>query len=406
MKLLLCHDDLSLRWTPFVETRPVGELLYGTLLLRERAERALGVASTGYVGAAHLEGFDEPGAPPHVQHVNDGEEDRILLSVRAALDGPPQELPSQPATLYVEGQVAGWIVPAGAGAPSPERISGLQPGDGARLDLPGRLLERPWHLMAGNPERIAADVARHARHNDAFQLTDVHVVGDRAVLLGDHAVVEPGVVLDTRAGPIWLDRNARIEGPARVSGPFYLGPDSIVLGGAVGTSSIGPACVIRGEVVNSVILGYSNKRHDGHLGHAVLGRWVNLGADTSNSDLKNTYSSVRVRLPEGDVDTGLLKCGAFLGDHVRTGIGTLLNTGTVIGAATSIHGQAMPLASVPPFSWGEGDKLVEHRLERFLRTAAAAADRRGVQLSSGIRQVLTRAAERARAARDREANPR
>lgn len=406
MKLLLCHDDLSLRWTPFVETRPVGELLYGTLLLRERAERVLGVASTGYMGAAHLEGFDEPGAPPHVPPVDDSEEDRVFLSVRAALEGAPRELPAQPATLYVEGRVAGWIVPAGAAGPSPDRIAALQPGDGVRLDLPGRLLERPWHLMAGNPERIAADIAAQTRHNDAFQLTDVHVVGDRAVLLGDHAVVEPGVVLDTRAGPIWLDRNARVEGPARVSGPFYLGPDSTVLGGAVGTSSIGPACVIRGEVVNSVILGYSNKRHDGHLGHAVLGRWVNLGAGTSNSDLKNTYSSVRVRLPEGDVDTGLLKCGAFVGDHVRTGIGTLLNTGTVIGAATSIHGGAMPPASVPPFSWGRGDRLVEHRIERFLRTAAVAADRRGVSLSSGIRQVLTRAAERARAARDHEANPR
>ena len=384
----------------------MGELLYGTLLLRERAERALGAASTGYLGAAHLEGFDEPGAPPHVEQVNDTDEDRVFLTVRAALDPALQELPGQPATLYVEGQVAGWIVPAGAASPSPDRIAALDPGDGVRLDLPGRLLERPWHLMAGNAERIAADIATHAHHSDAFQLTDVHVVGNHRVLLSDDAVVEPGVVLDARGGPIWLDRNARIEGPARVSGPFYLGPDSTVLGGAVGTSSIGPACKVRGEVADSVILGYSNKHHDGHLGHAVLGRWVNLGAGTINSDLKNTYSSVRVHLPEGEVDTGLLKCGALLGDHVRTGIGTVLNTGTVIGAATSIFGSPMPPVNIPPFSWGEGDNLVEHRLDRCLRTAEIAAERRGVKLSSGTRRILARAAERARADRNRETSPR
>ena len=249
MKLFLCHDDLALRWTPFVETRPVGELLYGTVLLRERAETILGMTSTGYTGAAHLDGFDEPGAPPHVQDVNETNEDRVFLSVRAALDAASVDLPGpQLATLYVEGQVAGWIVPAGVASPSPDRIAALDPGDGARLDLPGRLLERPWHLMAGNTERIAADIAVRVDDNEAPQLTDVHVVGDHRVLLADGAVVEPGVVLDARGGPIWLDRNARIEGPARVSGPFYLGPDSTVLGGAVGTSSIGPACKVRGEV--------------------------------------------------------------------------------------------------------------------------------------------------------------
>ena len=397
MKLFLFHDHEALAWTPFVETRPVGEMLYGTLSLRERAERALGCAVSGYLGAPHLAGFDEPGSPPQLDGAADPDHDRLFLSARAVLEplgGPP---PTGPTTLYLDGRVAGWLVPAGAPAPGPDRLAHPQADSGDRLKLRGEILGRPWELMAKNAARTAADIDHGHPGNDAFQLTDVHLIGDHRVLLSERAVIDPGAVLDTRAGPIWLDHDARVEAPARITGPLYLGPGSTVLGGQVGSSSIGPACKVRGEVSDSVILGYSNKAHDGHLGHAVLGRWVNLGAGTTNSDLKNTYGSIRLRLADGEVDTGLLKCGAFLGDHVKTGIGTLLNTGTVIGAASNIFGGKVPPAYVPPFSWGEGVELVEYRLDRFLATAELAMRRRGVELTDGMRRVLTRIAERSRA---------
>ena len=401
MKLFLFHDEEALRWTPFVETRPVGELLFGTRLLRERAARALGAASVAYLGAPHLAGFDEPGAPPHLDAPDAEREDRVFLSVRAAIERPPQPLHPGPATLLVEGRAAGWIVPSGSPAPSPAQLARPEAGEEPAVLLGGQLLGRPWHLMTANAERIAADVQADHPGSDAFQLSDVHVVGEHRVLLGPGAEVEPGVVLDVRSGPVLLAARARVEGPARVTGPFYLGEDSTVLGGSVGTSSIGPVCKVRGEVAHSVFVGYSNKGHDGHVGHALLGRWVNLGAGTINSDLKNTYSSVRLRLPEGEVDTGLMKCGSFLGDHVKTGIGTLLTTGAVIGAATNVFGGRMPPQHVPPFSWGEGDQLVEYQVDRFLATAEIAMHRRGVELSAGMRQVLTGAAERARAQRER-----
>ena len=398
MKLLLFHDEEALRWTPFVETRPVGEILYGTLLLRERAERVLAPAGSAYLGAPHLAGFDEPGSPPLLEAPDGADQDRIFLCARAALEPIEGPLLSGPATLYVAGSVAGWIVPGGAAAPGAARLAHPEPGEGSTVELPGELLGRPWHLMAGNAERIAVDIARLSG-DDAFLLTDVHLVGDQRVLLGPDAFVEPGVVLDTRSGPIWLGQGARIEGPARVTGPFYLGPGSTVLGGSVSSSSIGPACKVRGEVTDSVFIGYSNKAHDGHIGHAVLGRWVNLGAGTINSDLKNTYSSIRLRLAGGDVDTGLTKCGSFIGDHVKTGIGMLLNTGTILGTGSNVFGGSMLPVLVPPFSWGEGSELVEHRVERFLATAEIAMRRRGVELSEGMRHVLTRAANRARSER-------
>jgi hypothetical protein len=148
-----------------------------------------------------------------------------------------------------------------------------------------------------------------------------------------------------------------------------------------------------------VILGYSNKAHDGFLGHAYLGRWVNLGAFTTNSDLKNNYGPVRVGGAAGPVDTGLLKVGCFLGDHVKTGIGTLLNTGSVVGAGTNLFGGEMPPTWVPPFSWGSGSRLTEFRLDKFLEVAERAMSRRDVALDDEMIHLLTRAWETTRSLR-------
>jgi UDP-N-acetylglucosamine diphosphorylase/glucosamine-1-phosphate N-acetyltransferase len=202
-------------------------------------------------------------------------------------------------------------------------------------------------------------------------------------------------VLDSSEGPIWLDRGATVRAFTRLSGPAYIGPDSVVLGGPVASVSLGPVCRVRGELAEAVCLGYVNKQHDGHIGHAYLGRWVNLGAETTNSDLKNNYGTIRLWTPEGEMDTGEVKMGSLLGDHVKTGIGLLLNTGTVVGAGSNLYGAAMPPKYVPPFSWGTGEELVPYRLEKFMEVAERAMARRDVTLSAGTREQLGRAWERA-----------
>jgi UDP-N-acetylglucosamine diphosphorylase/glucosamine-1-phosphate N-acetyltransferase len=397
VKLVLFHDDVALDWTPFIETRPVGELWFGASTLRERAQRALGAEIAGYVGAPHLVGFDERDAPPVLASAP-AEGDRILLCARAAVERPAAPLRVQRGaltTLRVGGQTAGWLVPADGPAPSLEDLGRMSVrATGPTVDLGGELLARPWHLMGANAARITSD-ATACTESDS-RPAGTHVIGPHRVILEEGAEIEPGVVLDVRAGPVWLGRGARVEGPSRLTGPLYIGAGSTIFGGPIGLSSIGPVCKVRGEVTDSVLVGYSNKAHDGHLGHAVVGRWVNLGAGTINSDLKNTYSSVRLRLPQGEVDTGLLKVGSFIGDHVKTGIGTLLNTGTVIGAASNLFGGRMPPVYVPPFSWGAGDELGEYELDRFFATAESAMRRRQVELTAGMRQVLRRASERGR----------
>ena len=188
-----------------------------------------------------------------------------------------------------------------------------------------------------------------------------------------------------------MDSGARVQAPCRIVGPAYIGRRSLVLGGFLENVGIGPVCKVRGEVESTVFLGFANKAHDGFLGHSVVGQWVNLGAMTSNSDLKNTYGTVRVEVDGQMIDTGLTKAGCLLGDHVRTGIGTLLDTGTTLGAGSSLFGGGIMPRDVPPFSWGGARGLVEHGIDRFLETAARAMARRGGDLTARTRSLYRRA---------------
>lgn len=388
--LYLFDDRIARRWAPFTLTRPAGELLFGSSTLRERTERVLGLPCAGHLSRTALIGFDEPGAPPAIG-LGDLPTDAavVVLSSRVVLNAQPVELPTdEPVRLMVGGRLAGWVLPAGTPALSELwlRDPNGAPNHPKAIELAGSFLERPWNIVTRNDDRLVADgqdLGWEESNPDG-----IHRIGDGVVSLAPSAEIEAGVHVDVRGGPIRLEAGARVEGPARLTGPLWIGPESTVLGGSVGNASIGHRCLVRGEVTHAVLLGFVNKAHDGHMGHVLLGRWVNLGAFTTNSDLKNNYKSVRVWTPDGDVDTGEIKVGAFLGDHVKTGIGTLLNTGTVVGAGSNVYGGEMPPTAVPPFSWGAGAELGEHRLEDFLATAHRVMARREQTLTPGVEQVL------------------
>jgi UDP-N-acetylglucosamine diphosphorylase/glucosamine-1-phosphate N-acetyltransferase len=391
-RLFLFDDRRARAWAPFTLTRPAGELLHGCLTLRARTERVLGVPCGGHFSRSALVGFDEPGAAPGLAlEALDDRGVRVLLSSRAVLDFQDLELPEGPATIVVDGVPVGWILPDGVPSPGPAWLTdpATAPALESNLLLRGYVLNHPWDLIAANDDRIGADVA--ALWPDDSEPQGILRVGGHSVSLGDGAGIEPGVHVDVRSGPVRLEPGARVEGPARITGPLFVGRDSTVLGGSVGAASVGPVCLVRGEVAHSVLLGFVNKAHDGHLGHAILGRWVNLGAFTTNSDLKNNYRTVRVWTPDGETDTGLLKVGCFIGDHVKTGIGTVLNTGTVVGAGSNLYGGVMPPTVVPPFSWGSGMDLRDHRLDKFLETAELAMGRRGQALTPGVGRILREA---------------
>lgn len=393
VRLFLFDDRRARRWAPFTLTRPVGELLFGCMTLRERAELAFETPCEGHISRRALRGFDEPGAPPTVRLEDVGTEGtRVLLSSRVACRLGGVAPPERAARLVVDGQAAGWVLPDGAELPSELWLrdpDAAPSGSDETLVLPGTMLGRPWDLVNDNAACIREDVETLWGQGD--QVPGVFRVGDGAISLAEGAEIEPGVHVDTRSGPVRLSEGVRVEGPARLVGPLFVGPGTRILGGHVGTSSIGPVCIVRGEVADSVLLGFVNKAHDGYVGHAILGRWVNLGAFTTNSDLKNNYRPVHVWTPDGEVDTGLLKVGVFFGDHVKTGIGTILNTGTVVGAGSNVFGGIMPPSVVPPFSWGSGPDLRDHKLDKFLGTAERAMSRRKQDLTPGVRRILEEA---------------
>ena len=180
---------------------------------------------------------------------------------------------------------------------------------------------------------------------------------------------------------------------ATIRGPFALLDESQVKMGAkiYGATTVGPQSKVGGELNNVVIQGYSNKNHDGFLGNAVLGEWCNLGADTNNSNLKNNYAIVKSwsYRKEGFLDTGLQFCGLAMGDHSKTGINTMLNTGTVIGVGCNVFGAGYPRTFIPSFSWGGAGGRSIHRLNKFFETAEIVVNRRGLEMSDADKAILS-----------------
>jgi UDP-N-acetylglucosamine diphosphorylase / glucose-1-phosphate thymidylyltransferase / UDP-N-acetylgalactosamine diphosphorylase / glucosamine-1-phosphate N-acetyltransferase / galactosamine-1-phosphate N-acetyltransferase len=201
-------------------------------------------------------------------------------------------------------------------------------------------------------------------------------------------------VLDSSGGPILIRRGAVIAPFTYLVGPIAVGRDSQIHGDRVAASSIGDACRVHGEFSNCIVLGDSNKSHAGFVGHSYLGRWVNLGAMTTTSNLKNTYGPVQLWTPTGVRGTGQQFLGTFFGDHAKTGIGTMLSTGTVIGAGANVFGGTMPPKVVPPFAWGDSEPYDTYDVAKFLTVAERVMLRRHVELGDGARKQLAEAHKR------------
>ncbi|MFC1596862.1 putative sugar nucleotidyl transferase [Planctomycetota bacterium] len=213
-----------------------------------------------------------------------------------------------------------------------------------------------WDLVLANPGQLTEDIAASGQSGIEGTVEEPKAIrGSRNdVFVARGALVHPMVVIDAAEGPVYIDEGAEIHPFTRIEGPAYIGKKSILLGAKCREgNSIGPVCRVGGEVEESIIQGYSNKYHDGFLGHAYVGEWVNLGALTTNSDLKNDYSSVEVILDgRRPIDTGSTKVGSLIGDHTKTSIGTLLNTGAYVGAmvAVTTTGSLLP-KYLPSFGW-------------------------------------------------------
>lgn len=239
-----------------------------------------------------------------------------------------------------------------------------------------------WELILANSAELIADFAAAGCSGVEGAVEEPHALrGSRKdVYVAPSAVVHPMVVIDAEHGPVYLDEGVQVHPFTRIEGPCYVGRDSVLLGCKCREgNSIGPMCRLGGEVEESIIQGYSNKYHDGFLGHAYVGQWVNLGALTTNSDLRNDYSEVSIILDgRTPVPTGSTKVGSLIGDHVKMSIGTLLNTGAYVGAMAFVisDGNLLP-RFLPSFAgYLQGVVTTGRGKERLYPTARAAMSRR------------------------------
>ncbi len=215
------------------------------------------------------------------------------------------------------------------------------------------------------------------------------IVNESQVYISDGAVVEDFALLNAQKGPIYLSKGVVVESGTRLEGPLYVGPNTRLMGGKISSSSIGPWCKIAGEVSESVFMGYSNKGHYGYVGNSYVGQWVNFGAGTTTSNLKNTYGPVSLTINGEKVDTGLQFLGSLIGDHTKFGIGTLLNTGSLIGLGCNIFGPGFQETCISDFSWGQSGSFSKYHIQKWLGTAKTVMARRQTELSPLEETMIT-----------------
>lgn len=413
MRIALFEDGAARDFAPIALLRPVFDLLCGHFGARERALEFLPVRDWGGFVRNELTDVyreEHPGC-----HVNDVDWLRagptLLLNGRWLAD-PKSLTKITPDTVGVVDGIVVYLTL------DPLEVA-LLTGDNwdealpqiartrRRVNASGKLACYPWDLVHHNPDQLRADFS--ARE---FGLSQADEQGPHVAILGQAhnvfvdptASIDPFVVIDARKGPVSISAGALIQAFTRLEGPCHIGPKSHLFRANVreGTT-IGPMCRVGGEIEGAILHGFVNKYHDGFLGHSYVCPWVNLGALSTNSDLKNDYSTVRVPLSGHPIESGEMKVGCFIGDHTKTAIGSLFNTGSSVGVMCLIlpDGELLP-KHVPSFSriW-HGELIDGLPLEKGLATARAAMGRRDKSLTVAQETLLRRVHQATRNERER-----
>ncbi|MBH38003.1 hypothetical protein CL658_03115 [bacterium] len=251
------------------------------------------------------------------------------------------------------------------------------------------IVNAPWDLIEFNKLYLETDFKNSKKlgiikgHLSPF----TSVYDESNVFIDKNSYVEDFVVIDARKGPVYIEQNVIIHAHTRIEGPVFIGKNSTLLGGRISNSTINQLCKVSGEVSNSIIESYSNKAHAGFLGDSYVGRWVNLGAETTTSNLKNDYSDISIKFEKNKIQTNKQFLGTMFGDHVKTAIGTKLNCGTIIRTGSIIFNHTFTTKYYPPFSWGTADKKTYFKLETFFLALERIMKRRNIELSDNYKNL-------------------
>lgn len=402
-KLFIFEDEKYNQFLPLTYNRPAYELLCGTTKIKDKISSLFPDAQEILLCRDYLEKVLKIKTGIRINEFDIKDEDQILLingRILPSTDFPQKVNFLEEERFFFRGDdMVGWAGRGEAFKTHKGLFQALYVKDQIKLlkskidfsEVDVKIVSYLWDLVFQNSSEIEVDFKRIKPSLDFKNMFNHSQVDDQALIydvekvyVGKDSQIDGQVVLDARSGSIFIEDRVSIQPHTLIVGPCYIGEDSILMGGKIGGgTSIGPVCRIGGEVEESIFLGYSNKCHQGFLGHSYVGEWVNLGALTTNSDLKNNYSPVKVMVNDTPVDSGLIKVGAFIGDHVKTGIGTLLNTGVSIGFASNLFGGGMiEQKHILSFIWGSAEKQEEYQLEKAIETARMVMRRRGVELTT------------------------
>jgi UDP-N-acetylglucosamine diphosphorylase/glucosamine-1-phosphate N-acetyltransferase len=383
MNYILFDDSARQSLLPLTFTRPVADIRFGILTIREKWEKMLGAKTS-----THTESYLSKKYPSEYTI----DTDNVWINGSVC---PNQKLVDEILSLK-PGQCllcAGVLVALNSG--DEKRFSNELPSDVTRFEshaLPIRI-EFPWEIFSRNGEAIQSDFDLITAGRKSLALSSTNqVIHVENIFVEEGAKVECAI-LNASAGPIYIGKDAEIMEGSIVRGPFSLGEHSALKLGAkiYGPTTVGPHSKVGGEVNNSIIFGYSNKAHDGFLGNSVIGEWCNIGADSNNSNLKNNYAEVKLWNYEKErfLGTGLTFCGLIMGDHSKCGINTMFNTGTVVGVNANIFGSGFPRNFVPSFSWGGAAGFTTYKVKDAFEVAARVFERRGLTFDDNEKEILS-----------------
>ncbi len=398
LQIVIVEDGLTSRFAPLSLLRPVFELRCGHFSVRERLQHLSPTAQFSAVLRSELADVyrEEQPAVAVCTEQTLLEADTLLINGRWLCDRAAfhvvTQLPAGTAAMIGDDWAALRVGQTPVRANLASITQALQ--QASRTSAAGHLLKYPWELIEQNPLQLPADFnLRQRRCGQTVTDPRIAILGDiDRVYIDDTAAIDPFVVIDARQGPVWIDSGAKIQAFTRLEGPCFIGRETQLFRANVREGcSIGPVCRIGGEIEASIIHGYANKYHDGFLGHAYICPWVNLGAHTINSDLKNDYSTVKIMVEGAMLDSGSTKVGCFIGDHTKTALASLFNTGSSVGVMSLVlpGGELLPKV-IPSFAriWHGRLEELPAGIEAGMAAARIAMSRRQQILSPAAEALL------------------
>ncbi len=398
--ICIFEDNHFSQLYPMTLTRPVFDLRCGIFLLKEKILRCFSEYSVHLLCRGYLEEVFQESHPNSKINELSSESSEFCLFINGRVLADAEFLSNLNKEKEWICTHKGTVVAAFLGRENRTRLTSKEHNivdfkqlkEVEKTEIAANLINYPWDLINHNSKQIESDFIALNAGGEILGSVSKHAIllNRENIRIGLSSSVKAGAILDAGHGPIYIGENVTIMANAVIVGAAFVGDNSTIKIGAKvyeGTS-IGECCKVGGEVQETIFHSFGNKQHDGFLGHSYLGQWVNLGADTNNSDLKNNYGTVKVFIDGEFVDSRSKFVGLFMGDHSKSGINTMFNTGTVVGAMSNIYGGGFPPRNIPSFAWGGSDGFVTHDLEKAIETARIVMARRGVEMSSAYEKML------------------